>query len=61
MHALTRFVPGGSGDAHHLAYIDERRARARLRRALRAAVRDPFDPDIDIVPYRHRHTAHWYA
>ncbi|GAA1399293.1 hypothetical protein [Catellatospora coxensis] len=58
VHRWARRRPGDA-DAGRFAREAERRARRRLHRALRAAVRDPHAPGLDIPPYHHRHGAHW--
>ncbi|GAA2392388.1 hypothetical protein Cme02nite_12240 [Catellatospora methionotrophica] len=58
VHRWARWRPG-DGDAARFAAQGERQARQRLRLALRAAVRDPRDPDLDVLPYHHHHGAQW--
>ncbi|WP_155374682.1 hypothetical protein [Catellatospora vulcania] len=58
VHRWARWRPGDD-DAARFAARAEREARQRLRKALRAAVRDPHDPDLDVLPYHHRHGAQW--
>ncbi|MEU8002707.1 hypothetical protein AB0B66_16255 [Catellatospora sp. NPDC049111] len=58
VHRFARWRPGDA-DAGRFAREEERKARQRLRRALRMAVRDPHDPDLDIPPFHHRHGAQW--
>ncbi|MFD0593514.1 hypothetical protein ACFQZ4_14090 [Catellatospora coxensis] len=47
VHRWARRRPGDA-DAGRFAREAERRARRRLHRALRAAVRDPHAPGLDI-------------
>ncbi|MET9698405.1 hypothetical protein ABZY31_15970 [Streptomyces sp. NPDC006529] len=62
--AVIRRLPRLMGDPSvaRWAAQEERRARARLRTAVRAAVRTPAGADHpDVLPARHRRAALWLA
>lgn len=58
VYRLARWYPRWAEGVADRAHHDERKARQKLRRVLTAARRPPYDPDLDVSPFRHRHGAH---